>query len=230
MSFWKKLGKKIKKDIQVVGQVGIKVVKYAAPIVGTIVAGPAGGAAGAALSGVAATHRAKNKTKAFLRAGAYGLGATAVVAGGSALLTGALSGASKVVGAAGQPKSILDEANFANAPNVDGGGGSSVLDSAQWFNSPSSAGGGAGSSILGSLGGLAAGGASILGSGMFGARAQSAGEVAQTGLESAGLLPTGTQQAPGYDASAGAGGGGLPPIILIGGAVVLLFMLMRRKS
>lgn len=84
--YLKRLKKKASKVVKAVGKVAIKTVKYAAPLVGTLVAGPLGGAAGTALASVAATHRAKNKTKALIRTAGYGLAVTAGVTGLKALL------------------------------------------------------------------------------------------------------------------------------------------------
>lgn len=97
----KRLKKSLKKTVKSVGKVAIKAVKYGSPIAGTLVGGPLGGAAGTALAGVAATHRAKNKTAAVLRTVKYG-GSVALAGGALNVAGGGNFFSSNVLGNTGR--------------------------------------------------------------------------------------------------------------------------------
>lgn len=84
MASWKD---KLKKASAKAGGFVIKAVKYGAPVVGTLLGGPIGGAAATAVAALAATHRAKNKKAAVTRALAYGGAVT-----GAGLAINAISG------------------------------------------------------------------------------------------------------------------------------------------
>lgn len=104
----KKLGKNIKQAAKVAGRAAAKVVKYTAPFVGTLVAGPAGGLAGTALAGAASqVGPNKNRAKALKRTLVYGGAVT-----GAGMALGAISGA-------GLGASLLT-----SVPRLFGGGGS----------------------------------------------------------------------------------------------------------
>lgn len=106
MSFFKRLKKKLKKTfvakaVKSVGRATAKVVKYAAPVVGAVVAGPLGAAVGTGVAGIASqVGPNKNRGAALKRTLIYG----GSVAGASAVLglaSGAGIGAS-VISSAGK--------------------------------------------------------------------------------------------------------------------------------
>lgn len=124
----KKLGKNLKKAAKVVGRASAKVVKYAAPVVGSVLLGPVGGLAGTALAGAASqVGPNKNRGKALKRTLIYG-GAVSAGTAEIGLASGAGAGASLLTsvprlfgGSPEQPEGMSEGG---------GGGGTSGLDQA----------------------------------------------------------------------------------------------------
>lgn len=103
-----RFGKFLKRTAKKVGQTAIKVVKYAAPVAGGLLLGPAGAVGGTALGALAGQHRAKNKGKALKRSLIYGAATGAVGVGVSALLA---SSAAQTASSIGQGGSVAPEAS-----------------------------------------------------------------------------------------------------------------------
>lgn len=214
----KKLGKKVKKAAKTVGRAAAKAVKYAAPVVGTLVAGPLGGLAGTALSGAASqVGPNKNRAKALKRALIYG---GSVTAGAAAIgvVSGAGAGASLIQsvprllgGAPATPASGsegLDQA-FIDRPTQDGGELTDL--SGAFLTSPPGGGGGLGSLFSGSLPG----------------RTVDGGEAGERGGGPVGDL-MGMYGSSGLE-EGGAQGEGINPWWIVGG-VGALFLLSRKKA
>lgn len=208
MSWFKKAEKSLKKTLhkwgeeigdvaKPVGQVGIKAVKYGGAFGVALIPGiglPLAVAIGAGSQGLAATHRAKNKKKAFVRSAVIGAATVVGVRGVSSILGSSVGGGVAKSGTSGLAEAGLDfTSNTTSVNPLDSAfltgfknASSSELGDAMLFKASSGGssvlgeiGGGSGTSGLAEAswsGGSASGGTSIL------------GEVASIGLKIGGSV------------------------------------------